>query len=128
MAETREIDVAHVARLARLNLTPEEAELFQGQLARVLEYAEKLVVAAALSPAAPSVVAAGVPPADPSVVAAGVSPADPSVVAAGVPPAKHPAPAPARPDESHPWFTTAQALANAPRQANDLFIVPKVVE
>jgi aspartyl-tRNA(Asn)/glutamyl-tRNA(Gln) amidotransferase subunit C len=26
------------------------------------------------------------------------------------------------------WFTTAEALANAPRQANNLFIVPKVIE
>ena len=37
-----EIDVAHVARLARLNLSAEETELFQKQLGRVLEYAEKL--------------------------------------------------------------------------------------
>jgi aspartyl-tRNA(Asn)/glutamyl-tRNA(Gln) amidotransferase subunit C len=33
-----------------------------------------------------------------------------------------------RPDESRPSFPTADALANAPRKANDLFIVPKVVE
>ena len=33
-----------------------------------------------------------------------------------------------RKDEPHPWFTTAEALANAPRQANGLFIVPKVIE
>jgi len=33
-----------------------------------------------------------------------------------------------RQDESHPWFTPAEALANAPRQANGLFIVPKVIE
>ena len=38
----REIDVAHVARLARLNLTEDETKLFQEQLGRVLEYAEKL--------------------------------------------------------------------------------------
>ena len=42
MAETAEIDVAHVAKLARLNLTEEETKLFQEQLGRVLEYAEKL--------------------------------------------------------------------------------------
>jgi aspartyl-tRNA(Asn)/glutamyl-tRNA(Gln) amidotransferase subunit C len=33
-----------------------------------------------------------------------------------------------RADESHPWFTPEEALANAPRQANQLFIVPKVIE
>lgn len=33
-----------------------------------------------------------------------------------------------REDEVVPGFTPAQALANAPRQANDLFIVTKVVE
>lgn len=33
-----------------------------------------------------------------------------------------------RADESRPWFTPAEALANAPRQANELFIVPKVIE
>ena len=37
-----EIDVAYVARLARLNLTPEEAALFQRQLGQVLEHAAKL--------------------------------------------------------------------------------------
>ena len=33
-------DVAHVARLARLELTDEELDLFTGQLAAVLEHAE----------------------------------------------------------------------------------------
>lgn len=33
-----------------------------------------------------------------------------------------------RVDEDRPWFTPEQALANAPRQANQLFIVPKVIE
>jgi aspartyl-tRNA(Asn)/glutamyl-tRNA(Gln) amidotransferase subunit C len=42
MAEPAQIDVAHVAKLARLNLTEEETRLFQGQLGQVLEYAEKL--------------------------------------------------------------------------------------
>ena len=32
-------DVAHVARLARLNLTPEELERYTGQLAAVLDHA-----------------------------------------------------------------------------------------
>jgi aspartyl-tRNA(Asn)/glutamyl-tRNA(Gln) amidotransferase subunit C len=33
-----------------------------------------------------------------------------------------------RADESRAWFSPAQALANAPREANQLFIVPKVIE
>jgi len=33
-----------------------------------------------------------------------------------------------RADESRDWFTSQEALANAPRQANQLFIVPKVIE
>jgi aspartyl-tRNA(Asn)/glutamyl-tRNA(Gln) amidotransferase subunit C len=33
-----------------------------------------------------------------------------------------------RKDKASDWFTPAQALSNAPRQANNLFIVTKVVE
>ena len=33
-----------------------------------------------------------------------------------------------REDEPRDWFSSAQALANAPRQASSLFIVPKVIE
>ncbi len=33
-------DVAHVARLARLELRPEQVEVFTGQLAAILEHAE----------------------------------------------------------------------------------------
>ena len=33
-----------------------------------------------------------------------------------------------REDAPRDWFTAQQALTNAPRQANGLFIVPKVVE
>ena len=42
MPDPAQIDVAHVARLARLNLTADETKLFQAQLGRVLEYANKL--------------------------------------------------------------------------------------
>ena len=91
-----EIDVAHVARLARLNLTGEEAKLFQDQLQRVLEYAEKL------------------------------REPDTSQLEA----AAHSAPMydALREDEARSWFSAAEALSNAPRQANDLFVVTKVVE
>jgi aspartyl-tRNA(Asn)/glutamyl-tRNA(Gln) amidotransferase subunit C len=37
-----ELDVAYVAKLARVNLTAEETQLFQKQLGDVLKYAEKL--------------------------------------------------------------------------------------
>jgi aspartyl-tRNA(Asn)/glutamyl-tRNA(Gln) amidotransferase subunit C len=33
-----------------------------------------------------------------------------------------------REDEAHAWFTPEEALSNAPRQANGLFVVTKVVE
>ena len=42
MAKTSDLDVAYVARLARLDLTGEETKLFQKQLDDVLKYAEKL--------------------------------------------------------------------------------------
>jgi aspartyl-tRNA(Asn)/glutamyl-tRNA(Gln) amidotransferase subunit C len=96
MPESGKIDVAHVARLARLNLTEDEIKLFQGQLQRVLEYAEKL------------------------------REPDTSQMEA----AAHAAPIfdVLREDEPRPGFTAGEALSNAPRQANDLFVVPKVVE
>jgi aspartyl-tRNA(Asn)/glutamyl-tRNA(Gln) amidotransferase subunit C len=95
MPDPREIDVAHVARLARLNLTPEETELFQKQLGRVLEYAQKL-----REP-------------DTSRIDDAANGDMFDVL---------------REDEVLNWFTAEEALSNAPRQANDLFIVPKVVE
>lgn len=39
---TGKIDVAYVARLARLDLTPEELRTFQGQLEDVVEYVHKI--------------------------------------------------------------------------------------
>jgi aspartyl-tRNA(Asn)/glutamyl-tRNA(Gln) amidotransferase subunit C len=33
-----------------------------------------------------------------------------------------------RDDAQREWFTAEQALSNAPREANGLFVVPKVVE
>jgi aspartyl-tRNA(Asn)/glutamyl-tRNA(Gln) amidotransferase subunit C len=96
MSEIAELDVAHVANLARLNLTEEETKLFQAQLGRVLEYAEKL------------------------------RELDTSRVEA----AAHVVPIfnVLREDEPRSWLTAEEALSNAPRQANGLFIVTKVVE
>jgi aspartyl-tRNA(Asn)/glutamyl-tRNA(Gln) amidotransferase subunit C len=42
MARTSDLDVAYVARLARINLTEAEAKVFQKQLDNVLKYVEKL--------------------------------------------------------------------------------------
>ncbi|MDQ4088730.1 MAG: Asp-tRNA(Asn)/Glu-tRNA(Gln) amidotransferase subunit GatC [Actinomycetota bacterium] len=44
MAMISREDVAHVARLARLDLTEEELDRFAGQLAAVLEHAADLAV------------------------------------------------------------------------------------
>ena len=48
----------------------------------------------------------------------------------GIDAAAHPLPAfnVFREDAPRDWFTAKQALSNAPRQANGLFVVPKVVE
>ena len=42
MAGSSDLDVAYVARLARINLTEEEEKIFQKQLDDVLKYVEKL--------------------------------------------------------------------------------------
>jgi aspartyl-tRNA(Asn)/glutamyl-tRNA(Gln) amidotransferase subunit C len=96
MAKTSDLDVAYVARLARLNLTDEETELFQKQLGGVLKHAEKLR----------------------------------EVDVSNVEAAAHALPIfnVFREDAARDWFTAQQALSNAPRQANGLFIVTKVVE
>jgi aspartyl-tRNA(Asn)/glutamyl-tRNA(Gln) amidotransferase subunit C len=96
MAGNSDLDVAYVARLARLNLTDAETELFQKQLGDVLKYAEKLT----------------------------------EVDVSHVEPAAHALPIfnVFREDTPRDWFTAEQALSNAPRQANGLFIVTKVVE
>jgi aspartyl-tRNA(Asn)/glutamyl-tRNA(Gln) amidotransferase subunit C len=96
MAKVSDLDVAYVARLARLNLSDEETELFQKQLGDVLKYAEKLR----------------------------------EVDVSNVEAAAHALPIfnVFREDAPRDWFTAQQALSNAPRQANGLFIVPKVVE
>ncbi len=96
MAKTSDLDVAYVARLARLNLTRDETELFQNQLGDVLKYVEKLR----------------------------------KVDVSNVEAAAHALPIfnVFREDEPREWLTAEQALSNAPRQANGLFIVTKVVE
>jgi aspartyl-tRNA(Asn)/glutamyl-tRNA(Gln) amidotransferase subunit C len=96
MARNSDLDVAYVARLARINLTEAEAKVFQKQLDDVLKYVEKLreVDVSHVEAAAYALPIFNV----------------------------------FREDVPHDWFTTGEALSNAPRQANGLFIVPKVVE
>ena len=96
MADTSKIDVAYVAKLARLNLSDVETQLFQKQLSDVLEYAEKLR----------------------------------EIDVSNVEAAAHAIPVfnVFREDEPRDWFTADEALSNAPRRANDLFIVTKVIE
>jgi len=95
MAGPSDLDVAYVARLARINLTNDEAKIFQKQLDNVLNYVEKLRQV------------------DVTGVDATVNAPLFNVF---------------REDAPCDWFTAEQALTNAPRQANGLFIVPKVVE
>ena len=96
MIKTSDLDVAYVAKLARLNLSDAETQLFQKQLGDVLKYADKLreVDVSHVEAAAHAVPIFNV----------------------------------FREDEPRDWFTAEEALSNAPRQANDLFIVTKVVE
>ena len=93
---TTDLDVAYVAKLARLKLSEGETQLFQTQLQQVLAYAGKLR----------------------------------EVDVSGVDVAAHAVPMfnVFREDAARDWFTAEEALGNAPRQANGLFIVPKVVE
>jgi aspartyl-tRNA(Asn)/glutamyl-tRNA(Gln) amidotransferase subunit C len=96
MVKTSDLDVAYVAKLARLNLSDAETQLFQKQLGDVLMYADKLreVDVRHVEAAAHAVPIFNV----------------------------------FREDEPCDWLTAEQALSNAPRQANGLFIVTKVVE
>jgi aspartyl-tRNA(Asn)/glutamyl-tRNA(Gln) amidotransferase subunit C len=96
MTGNSDLDVAYVARLARINLTEDEAKIFQKQLDDVLKYVEKLR----------------------------------QVDVTDVDTGAHALPVfnVFRDDLPRDWFTAEQALSNAPRQANGLFVVPKVVE
>ena len=96
MGGNSDLDVAYVARLARINLSEDEAKIFQKQLDDVLKYVEKLR----------------------HVDVTGVDEAAYGLSVFNV----------FRADAPRDWFTAKEALSNAPRQANGLFVVPKVVE
>jgi aspartyl-tRNA(Asn)/glutamyl-tRNA(Gln) amidotransferase subunit C len=96
MSKTADLDVAYIAKLARLDLTDEEAKLFQKQLGDLLQFAGALreVDVSHVEASAHAVPMFNV----------------------------------FREDEPRDWLTAEEALSNAPRQTNNLFIVTKVVE
>lgn len=91
-----DFDVRHIANLARIELTDEEANQFQSQIGHVLEHVAKMR----------------------------------SVDVSGIEPTAHAYPIynVFREDTPRDWFTPEQALVNSPRQANQLFVVTKVLE
>ncbi len=96
MSTPSDLDVAYVARLARLELSAEETALFQNQLAQVLKHAARLEELNLESFTA----------------AAHASPTFDVL----------------RTDEPRPGLTPEEALRNAPRTAQGLFLVSKVIE
>jgi aspartyl-tRNA(Asn)/glutamyl-tRNA(Gln) amidotransferase subunit C len=90
------LDLAYVAHLARLTLTPAEMAQLGPQLGSVLEYFAQLE----------------------------------EVDVTGLEPTAHPVPLVnvTRPDVVRPSLAPTEALRNAPALANDLFVVPKIVE
>jgi aspartyl-tRNA(Asn)/glutamyl-tRNA(Gln) amidotransferase subunit C len=91
-----DLDVRYIARLARLELSEEEATQYQAQLSDVLTFVEALR-------------------------RVDVSNVEPTAHASAVFNVF-------RADEPQTSFPTVKALANAPRQTNDLFVVTKVIE
>jgi aspartyl-tRNA(Asn)/glutamyl-tRNA(Gln) amidotransferase subunit C len=93
---TVEIDIDHVAKLARVQLTDDERARMRDQLAVILEHAAKVG----------------------------------EVAAADVPPTASPIPQVNvfREDVSEPSLPHEAAMANAPAQADERFLVPKIAE
>jgi aspartyl-tRNA(Asn)/glutamyl-tRNA(Gln) amidotransferase subunit C len=91
-----EIDIDHVAKLARVQLTDDERARMRDQLAVILEHAAKVG----------------------------------EVAAADVPPTASPIPQVNvfREDVSEPSLPHEAAMANAPAQADERFLVPKIAE
>ncbi len=94
MKITRE-EVEHVARLARLELTPEEAERMTGQLDTILNYVAKLD----------------------EVDTTGVGETTHSQRVTNA----------FREDEVRPSLAREKALANAPADNGEAFVVPKII-
>jgi aspartyl-tRNA(Asn)/glutamyl-tRNA(Gln) amidotransferase subunit C len=95
MAETK-IDIRYAAQLARIELSADETEKFEGQIGQVIGYIETLR----------------------------------ALDVSGVEPTAHPFPVTNvfRDDIPRESLPPDKALANAPRSANGMFLVPKVID
>jgi aspartyl-tRNA(Asn)/glutamyl-tRNA(Gln) amidotransferase subunit C len=91
-------EVRRIAQLARLKLSPEEEQLFQGQLSAILAYVEQLE----------------------TLDVAGVEPMTHALAAGDV--------APLRDDVVKPSLLPEEALANAPAAEGTYFKVPRIIE
>jgi aspartyl-tRNA(Asn)/glutamyl-tRNA(Gln) amidotransferase subunit C len=90
------IDVPYLARLARLEITPEEVELFGGQIGRILDHVEQMN----------------------KLDITGIEPTAHAITVFDV----------IREDEVTESLPKETILENAPRSANGLFVVPKVLD
>ena len=91
-----EIDLQHVVKLARIDLTPDEEARIRPQVEEILKYVEKLG----------------------ELDVSDVEPTAPAVPLTNV----------MRVDETQPSLSHDDAMRNAPKKSNGLFVVPKIVE
>ena len=98
--------VRHVARLARLALTPGEEEAYRVQLSAILEAAEQLQ----------------------GLDVSGVEPTSHASLAASLAGAASTQQQPLREDAVRPSLPPERALANAPEKSGTSFSVPKILE
>jgi aspartyl-tRNA(Asn)/glutamyl-tRNA(Gln) amidotransferase subunit C len=91
-------EVRRIAVLARLELSPEEERVFQGQLSAILDYVRQLE----------------------ELDVSGVEPMTHALAAGD--------PAPLREDEVQPSLAPDEALANAPAREGTCFKVPRIIE
>jgi aspartyl-tRNA(Asn)/glutamyl-tRNA(Gln) amidotransferase subunit C len=94
--EVEKIDVAYVANLARLHLSPEEIRTYQGQLNQIVGYVRKIG----------------------ELDLKNIEPTSHARLLQNV----------FRSDTVKPSLDREIALKNAPKQANDQFMVPKIME
>ena len=90
------IDVPYLARLARLEISPEEIEIFGPQLGRILDHVEQMN----------------------KLDISGIEPTAHAITVFDV----------IREDSVGESLPKKTILANAPHQANGLFVVPKVLD
>ena len=91
-----EIDLQHVVKLARIDLTPDEEARIRPQVEEILKYVEKLG----------------------ELDVSDVEPTAHAVPLTNV----------MRVDETQPSLSHDDAMRNAPKNSNGLFVVPKIVE